>query len=320
MKIYWCDREGKSPPPDCTFHLRTFDSRSNVAFSPNFVELPEPKSYKVLKKNFTPSFSDWSQGIDKALDLIRQKNLGKVVLGRICTLELDEIPDPFSIASALKQKAQGAFVFCAQTEGLCFLGASPERLFSREGKKLISEAIAGTRPRGKNERIDNQLKRELMHSLKDLREFTPVQEYLQKALSPLCQSALNFTPISIHQTRNVQHLYSRCTGLLKDQMSDEEILKSLHPTPALCGTPTNKALSLIRELEPFEREFFGGVIGWSTPKHSEWIVGIRSCVIKGSTATLFSGTGIVEGSNPKDEWEELNEKIKLYDGIFKFPD
>ncbi len=268
-----------------------------------------------MKKTFHPTFKAWKADIEKALDLIRRKELEKVVLGRTCVLELQEIPDPFAITAMLKEEAQGAFVFCAQMDTESFLGASPERLFSRKGKKLLSEAIAGTRPRGKHFFQDEKLRHDLLCSLKDLREFSPVQKYLQNALTPLCVSPLTFTPISIHRTRNVQHLYSRCSGVLQEDADDDAILSSLHPTPALCGTPTKKAYSLIQELEPFDRGLFGGAIGWTTPEESEWIVGIRSCLIKGKTATLFSGTGIVEGSDPVEEWEELNQKLKLYDRI-----
>ncbi|HLI93964.1 MAG TPA: chorismate-binding protein, partial [Puia sp.] len=64
------------------------------------------------------------------------------------------------------------------------------------------------------------------------------------------------------------------------------------------------------------RGLYGGAIGWSTQDASEWVVGIRSCFIQGKTATLFSGTGIVQGSDPISEWDELDQKLKLYDGIF----
>ena len=258
----------------------------------------------------------WIQGVEKALDLIRRKELEKVVLARTCTLELETAPDPFAIAAALKAKAQGAFVFCVQSENEAFLGATPERLFVRNHREILSEAIAGTRTRGKTKAEDESLGAQLLSSEKDLREFSPVQVYLKNALSPLCIASPTFTPISIHQTQNVQHLYSKCSGKLKAVATDEEILQSLHPTPALCGTPKDKAFSVIRELEPFERGLYGGAIGWSTPEASEWIVGIRSCLIKGKTATLYSGTGIVEGSDPEEEWDELNQKLKLYDGIF----
>ena len=281
-------------------------------------ELPLPVSLKVLKKTYLPSKEEWTKGVNKALEQIRSGELQKVVLARVCQLELDCIPDPFSIAAALKEKAQGAFVFCMQSDSQAFLGATPERLFFRKGKKIISEAVAGTRRRGNSPIEDEKLRQELLESAKDLTEFAPVQTYLKNALSPLCEKPIGFTPISVHQTKNVQHLYSKCTGELKDQVSDEEILASLHPTPALCGTPKEKAFSFIHEFEPFERGLYGGALGWSTPETSEWIVGIRSCLIKGNIATLFSGTGIVERSNPDDEWDELNQKLKLYEGILDY--
>lgn len=318
MKAFWRDREGKTPPKNCTFHLRPFDSGIDTTFNPEFVELPEPKSYKVVKKSYFPDFEGWKAGVERALDLIAKKELEKVVLGRICVLEFEEVLDPFAITAALRQKAEGAFVFCFQSENLSFLGASPERLFKRREKVLLSEALAGTRPRGKDKTQDENLKNELLSSVKDIREFSPVKEYLQRALSPLCLNSPVFSPLSVHHTQNVQHLYSQCTAQLNDSSKDLEILQSLHPTPALCGTPTQRAHALIQELEPFDRELFGGAIGWSTEASSEWIVAIRSCKIQGRTATLFSGTGIVEGSDPVEEWEELNQKLKLYDRILDY--
>jgi menaquinone-specific isochorismate synthase len=315
LKAFWQDREGKAAPKNCTFYLRSFDSKTDIAFTPEFVELPQPKIYKAVKKNFFPDFDGWKAGVEKALDLIKKKEIEKVVLGRICVLEFEEVLDPFMVTAALKEKAEGAFVFCFELEGMSFLGASPERLFKRREKVLLSEALAGTRARGKDGAQDEILRKELLASFKDLREFSPVKKYLQRALSPLCINAPVFSPLSIHQTENVQHLYSGCTALLNEGSNDLEILQSLHPTPALCGTPTERAYSLIREIEPFDREFFGGAIGWATEESSEWIVAIRSCKIEGRTATLFTGTGIVEGSDAAEEWEELNQKLRLYDRI-----
>lgn len=298
--------------------MRPFYSGIDTTFTPEFVELPKPKSYKVVKKSYFPDFEGWKTGVEKALDLIARKELEKVVLGRICVLEFEEILDPFAITAALRQRGEGAFVFCFQSDGMSFLGASPERLFLRREKTLLSEALAGTRPRGKDKLQDENFRNELLSSLKDIREFSPVKEYLQRALSPLCVTPPVFSPLSVHQTQNVQHLYSCCTAPLKEGPKDLEILQSLHPTPALCGTPTQRAYSLIRELEPFDRELFGGAIGWSTEASSEWAVAIRSCKIERHIATLFSGTGIVEGSDPSEEWEELNQKLKLYDRILDY--
>jgi len=315
VKFYWSDREGKSPPSGCTLSKRSFSSQIQTLSLAKQVELPSPRSAKVLKQTFFPDRKTWIEKVEKALSLINRKELQKVVLARVCILELDHAPDPFAIASSLKQKAEGAFVFCLQSKTDAFLGATPERLFARKERAIISEAVAGTRRRGKTVEEDEMLQKELLSSSKDLLEFSPVQLHLQNVLSPLCTHSVSFTPISIHKTKNVQHLYTQCTGTLKNSVKDHDIITSLHPTPALCGTPRHKAFSLIQELEPFDRGLYGGVIGWSTPEASEWIVGIRSCLLRGKTATLFSGTGIVEGSNPETEWDELNQKLKLYDGI-----
>ncbi|MES2273037.1 MAG: isochorismate synthase [Chlamydiota bacterium] len=319
MKIYWADREGNAAPLGCTFHCKPFlgpgsKLPSNVE---RVEELPQPRNpIQVLRRTFFPDRETWIQGIKKATDAIGRKELQKVVLARICVLELSKEPDPFAITAALKQKAEGAFVFCLQSEKSAFLGASPERLFQRRQNQLVCEAMAGTRPRGRSLAENETLQRDLLSNPKDLREFSPVQSYLQKVLTPLCKAPLHFTPISVHQTKNVQHLYSQCRGTLKHKISNRQILKTLHPTPALCGTPKENALQMIQELEPFHRGYYGGAIGWTTPDASEWIVGIRSCLIEGKKATLFSGTGIVEGSEGASEWDELDQKLKLYDGIF----
>lgn len=320
MKVFWSDREGNPPPHNATFGWRCFFPGSSLLESHKITQvkhLPPPSDpIQVVRRTLTPERKKWIEGIEKALSAIQRKELEKVVLARTCTLELSQEPDPFAIAAALRQKSQGAFVFCFQTSKTSFLGATPERLFVRKGRNIMSEAMAGTRRRGKNQEEDEAFKRELFSSPKELREFSPVMTYLQQTLSPLCRSPISFSPLSIHQTQNVQHLFSKCTGELKEKISDEEILFHLHPTPALCGTPKERAYSMIRELEPFQRGLYGGTLGWSTPEASEWVVGIRSCLIQGKTATLFSGTGIVEGSDPAAEWEELDHKLKLYDGIF----
>lgn len=314
MKLFWRGRDGTSPPSNATFHLRSFSSDKQLSFSPTYVPLPAPASVRVLKKTYLPDYPTWKKNVETTLSLIRQKELQKVVLARACILELETAPDPFALTAALN--AQGAYLFCIQSETESFFGASPERLFSREKNRLFTEAVAGTRPRGKTAEEDASLKNELLSSAKDLSEISPVQLYIQNALSPLCLHPPLFTPLSIHQTPTVQHLYSRSSALLREPPSDEALISALHPTPALCGTPKQKAHSLISELEPFARGFYGGVIGWSTPDASEWIVGIRSCLLQGKRAILYSGTGIVEGSNPEKEWEELNEKTKLYNNIF----
>ncbi len=309
MKIYWADREGKGAPPGCTFHCQGLSLQ-------RLDSLPPPTApIKIIRRTYSPTRSEWESNVQKALKSIQKSELHKVVLARCLTLELATAPNPLAIAAALKPKSQGAFLFCLQSPTFSFLGATPERLFARKGNELHTEAIAGTRRRGKNGSEDERLKLQLLNSPKDLREFSFVQTYLQETLQPLADP-IHFSPLSIHATQNVQHIYSRCTATLKKEVTDEELLHHLHPTPALCGMPKQKALQFIQKFEPFDRGLYGGVIGWKTSHSSEWIVAIRSCLIEGKTVKLYSGTGIVAGSDPQEEWEELDQKLKLYDGIF----
>jgi isochorismate synthase len=318
MRIYWSDRENHPAPPHSTFHFYPFSGGKKLVIADRVCTLPAPTSAKILKRSFSPSKDQWFQLVDKAKKLIFEKNLHKVVLARKCTLVLDHAPNPFAITAALKDKALGAFVFCAQMKDFAFLGASPERLFIRKGKDLTAEALAGTRKRGNTASEDESLKNELLTSAKDLHEFSFIPEHLQTVLSPFCEAPLHFSPISVHQTKNVQHLYCQGKALLKIAIADEEIAAKLHPTPALCGAPHKKALRFIQENEPFDRGLYGGVIGWSRPDASEWVVAIRSCQIQANIAHLFSGTGIVAQSDPEKEWDELNQKVKLYESILDY--
>ncbi len=312
MKIYWSDPEGAHPPKGAKFLCVPFFSGTHSPFSEPFERistLPVPQSIRVLKRTFFPSKGEWICRVKTAL----AQNIPKVVLARCEHLELEQAPDPFALAAALREETKGnAHVFCFSAAENAFLGASPERLFHRKGRLIYSEAIAGTRRRGATAEEDDLLGKELFASAKDRAEHRPVQEFLRDTLAPLCVQAPRFTPISVKKTPYVQHLFSRCEAVLREGVSDADLLARLHPTPALLGTPRQDALSLIRELEPFERGLYGGVVGWHTEEASDWVVAIRSCQIKGSSARLYAGAGIVADSDPEEEWEELNHKTRLY--------
>lgn len=318
MKVYWTDREGKSPPPSVLFSWCPFTSDAPCTFSASRVDqLPPPtQPIQVLKRTLSPAYPLWKSHLLSCLEMMEKEQLQKIVLARSCELELAEPPDPFALTAALKQKAKGAFVFCFQWEDKAFLGASPERLFARNGRVLETEAVAGTCARDPHGPTDLLRQQHLLQSDKERREISFVIDYLQETLAPFCQEPFTFSPLQIHSTHHLHHLYSQAKGLLLPTVTDEEILAHIHPTPALCGVPKKKALSLIQSLEPFKRNLYGGALGWKTEQASEWIVGIRSCFLEGNRATLYTGTGIVKGSSPQLEWEELNTKLRLYQSIF----
>jgi menaquinone-specific isochorismate synthase len=317
IELYWSDRDGKTIEKNARFSTISFDGVKVDYPYKLITDLPEPSCYKVISQTYQPDFDSWNQTFEKLKSKLNSKQLQKVVLARAIKLELEETPDPFKITSYLKKNAKNSFVFCIKDKNFAFIGATPERLFRREKTLFLSEAVAGTKPRGKTFEEDLMLEKQLLESKKDLLEFTPVKQYIQNCLSPFVIDS-KWSENSILKTSHVQHLYSIFEAQLKSNFASDTILKSLHPTPALCGTPSNLAKSFLMENETFSRGLYCGAIGWHIDDCEEWIVGIRSCLVEKNRVTLFSAAGIIEESNVLDEWQELNQKIRLYDGVFHY--
>ncbi|HLB52710.1 MAG TPA: isochorismate synthase [Chlamydiales bacterium] len=305
--IYWSDRNRNPPPPDAQFHWRTFSPTSSLPFSPStqlLSSLPSPTTCKIVSSRYLPGKKGWIERVEQAL----KSGIQKVVLARCHILELASAPNPFALTASLQTKQEGAYLFCLANKENAFFGATPERLFRKEKNILETEALAGTLPK------------DLPSSLfgaKEEREWVTVQTFLQETLAPFSLSPPLLNPKTIHKTHNLQHLYSKVRATLRKEITPTLLLDALHPTPALCGTPKKKAFQLIQTLEPFDRGLYGGTIGWSNKHTSEWIVAIRSCFLSGKIAYLYTGAGIVEGSDPEKEWEELNQKEMLYKEMFR---
>ncbi len=188
------------------------------------------------------------------------------------------------------------------------MGASPERLFARLNNAIESEALAGTRPRGKNDSDDNRLKGELKSSGKEQHEHKVVVRMINSKLVPLCQSLVVHHQ-EILSVPNGHHLRTRIQGVLNDGVLDEDVFAALHPTPAVGGEPTETALTLIEELEGFSRGWYAGAVGYVGLDQTEFVVAIRSALVHGRQMVVYAGAGIVEGSTAKDEWQEIEHKI-----------
>ncbi|MDE3055714.1 MAG: chorismate-binding protein [Verrucomicrobiota bacterium] len=303
--IYWRDREG-NPPPSGAFFGRIPFNQKTLQLTPrnSITSLPSPSRYKVVSDHYIPNKKEWCLTVETAL----KARIPKVVLARRHVLELEETPDPLALLAALQPRSEGAYLFCWADANEAFLGASPERLFCREGDLLHTEAIAGTLPKTALTSL---------FGAKEEKEWRAVETFLQTALSPFAFSSPHFSSRSIHTTYNLQHLYSSASILLRSSISTQTLLAHLHPTPALLGTPRDEALSFLTKHEKFSRNFYGGIIGWEKGSSSEWIVAIRSCHVTKNILSLYTGAGIVEGSDPEKEWEELNQKEKLYEGLFQ---
>ncbi len=259
----------------------------------------------------SPQKEQWVGMVHHVLDEIRRENLKKVVLARQSLFELNQTLDPFLLLPKIKKSNPHCFIFCyAPQPDEAFLGASPERLFSRSEKQITSEALAGTRPRSKSTSQDQKLGEELLSSEKDRHEQHLVVEFLKAKLTPMTQHLNIDDSAKLLKLREGQHLVSNLQGeLTSTNIKDADILTTLHPTPAVAGTPTQSALTMIARLENFSRGLYAGAIGTLSQNKSELAVGIRSARLQGKSLAIFAGAGIVQGSQPEAEWEEIENKM-----------
>ena len=265
-----------------------------------------------------PGPGGWQRGIETALNAFETTPLEKVVLARRARYDFDEPLDPFALTHRLEAATPACFHFLIQPDvgqrdaGEVFVGASPERLFRREGTVLYSEAVAGTRPRGQSDAADAKLRDELRMSDKDQREHGFVREQIRDVLAPFSEALDVESEASDMVLARGRHLYSGITATLKPDVQSLDLLRALHPTPAVGGTPTDRAMAMIRATEPFDRGWYAGPVGWVGKDAAEFAVGIRSGLVRQGEApslSLYSGAGIVRGSEAGAEWAEIEHKI-----------
>ncbi|MFC1493015.1 isochorismate synthase MenF [candidate division KSB1 bacterium] len=232
------------------------------------------------------------------------------MLAKKSVFKLEEELDPGLITYLLNRNKMNSYTFYFQpAEDVSFVGNSPELLYKRDGDKIVSEALAGTRERGETDVDDTRIEKELLSSVKDRDEHKIVQDYIQETLIDLSKTELEESNVTVLKLPKVQHLFCRMSSVLKAGISDFDILSSLHPTPAVGGYPKEASLERIAEIEKFNRGWYGGAIGWIGNGSAEFAVGIRSGLICNSELTLFAGAGIVGGSDPEEEWNETENKM-----------
>ncbi len=270
---------------------------------------PKPLIERVGRSD-NPNKEEWIENIRLALEALHENPLEKVVLARKTELVVNHPLKAEWLLRQLRVSNPNSFLFLFQPDSRnAFLGSTPERLFKRSGRYLETEAVAGTRRRGRTPDEDQKLKNDLLGCEKDLREHDYVVRSVEKVLIRHSRSIDKDDRVGILENARVQHLMLRFRAELNAQVSDADVLRDLHPTPAVGGVPKREALQKIRQLEHFDRGWYAGPVGWISASEAEFAVGIRSALVQGNTINLFAGAGIVQGSDPESEWRELENKI-----------
>ncbi|GLU12322.1 hypothetical protein SLE2022_290100 [Rubroshorea leprosula] len=275
----------------------------------------------ILSNNHIPCKNHWDLAVKRALDIINRSSspLSKVVLARSSRVATATNIDPIAWLACLQVEGENAYQFCLQPPNApAFIGNTPEQLFHRKWLNISTEALAGTRARGGSTTLDLQIEIDLLSSPKDDLEFTIVRESIQSKLEAVCDRVIVEPKKAIRKLPRVQHLFAQLTGTLRREDNEFDFLSSLHPTPAVCGFPTEEARILIAETEVFDRGMYAGPVGWFGGGESEFAVGIRSALVeKGLGALIYAGTGIVNGSKASLEWDELELKTSQFTKLLK---
>jgi menaquinone-specific isochorismate synthase len=250
--------------------------------------------------------------VAQASSAIRDREFEKIVLARAIDMESDSEISPLDILDRLRNRFPSCYTFSysAGADGT-FLGSTPELLIRVKDGRLQADAIAGSTGRGESAGEDAALGASLLNSDKDAREHQSVVQSIVNRLSELGLTAEVASKPRLLKLPNVQHLYTPIEAELPRDVHILDIIQNLHPTSAVGGSPREAACSRIEDYESFVRGPYAGPVGWFDAKgDGEFVVGIRSGILSGRSLRLFSGAGIVEGSDPAKEKEETDLKFK----------
>jgi menaquinone-specific isochorismate synthase len=286
---------------------RTRDLASAASF--------EEPTENALGDDFTVKFDfgaldrpGYVGAVEAALVHLRAGELSKVVLARSM---IGRLPDNADLRVLLAELAAGyPDTWTFAVDGL--IGSSPETLVTASRGTVTARVLAGSAPRGADPASDQDAAAALATSTKDLDEH---QFALRSLLASLAPHARNVTsseqPFTL-KLPNLWHLASDVEGDLTDGSSSLDLLSALHPTAAVAGTPTDKALALIAQLEPFDRGRYAGPVGWvGADGDGEWAIAPRSAQVdEDGTITAYAGAGIVADSDPDKELAETRMKFR----------
>ncbi|WP_026316762.1 isochorismate synthase [Actinokineospora enzanensis] len=267
-----------------------------------------------------PGPAHYADAVRRSLELIGGGELDKVVLGRCLDLLADTpVAVPALLARLVRaDPAAHAFAVDVSAPGdpapRTLVGASPELLVSRRGAEVVANPLAGSAPRVADEHENRRRRAALLASAKDRAEHAHVAAGVAGVLARFC-SELDVPEPTVIGTPTMWHLSTRITGRLADPTdpgaSALALAEALHPTPAVCGVPVDRARDAIADLEPLDRGYFTGLVGWTDLRgDGEWVVTIRCAEVCDAAVRLFAGAGIVAGSDPDSEVAETGAKFR----------
>lgn len=278
----------------------------------------DPDSNAVIEP--LSSDADFLEIVTRAVNSINRGELSKVVLARQIEVRLGQAVDLPSLLSRWRAMEPSCTIFSMPTPGGRFVGASPELLVERQGDQVRSRPLAGST----GEMSDHETA-EFRSSSKEILEHRLVTDAIGDALAPVCSTLEIPSVPDLVRLHTIVHLGTDIRGVLRrrrDIYGDTDgfptvldLVAALHPTPAVGGVPTRGAIDAIAELEPQGRGPYAGPVGYvDGDGNGQWVVGIRAANLRGRTARLAAGVGVVRGSEPA---AELSETMLKFSAVFQ---
>lgn|GEM_PF-2637980 len=252
-------------------------------------------------------FKDSTIDLNQSIQAFHQiEDLQKVVLAAKRTYSFDKPIDLLAILSLVIRSfpKERVFAYMPNSQSL-FFGVTPENLFHRSKKNLIVDCIAGT--------VLKERERFLL-TPKLMKEHQFVVDFVEKKLSCLITSK-NVSPLGIKEAAHLSHLYQTISGTLLPDVTDQLLIRALHPTPATLGFPSCLAQAFLKKHEPFERGYYCGIMGWMTEEETTLKVCLRSALAYKNTLTLFAGAGITSQSLAEEETSEIHSKFNTLEEV-----
>jgi menaquinone-specific isochorismate synthase len=254
----------------------------------------------------------WEDAVRDSLETIRTGRIAKAVLARTLDVELSGQVDPVDLIAHLRTVNRASYVFLFEpAHGAALVGAAPETVATLRDGVFHATAVAGSIRRGETPREQAELAARLLASDKDRAEQRIALDDMVARLGTVAHQIRTDPQPHVLTLDRIQHLETEIRASVPSDVGILDLLRLLHPTPAVCGLPRDAALAFLAEAEPFERGWYAGPVGLFDPEgNGIFVPALRMGVATGSGWRLFAGAGIVDGSVPAAEWEETAIKFE----------
>jgi len=251
---------------------------------------------------------DWDSRVRRGLARIDAGELEKIVLSRSVSTDGGDF-DLLGALDRLRSNRPSCITFCVRPKDTAFFGSTPEMLLHTEGNQLKTQALAGTIAHGRNSADDRERAQALRSSAKDRREHEAVAGFLKNTLDGICTVMITDPEPTVVRYPEAMHLRTRIHSRLRSPAEPLDLAALIHPTPAVCGVPQERASALLAQ-EERTRGWYTGAVGWiDADGTSSLCVALRSALLCDGRITMWAGAGIVAGSDPTAEREEVELKL-----------